>query len=481
MLQPLTENECRELRERMGRSIREVVREAARVDDSAELELLGAEVIPPELLAGPAGATAELVAMIGETKGGLSLLHAISAAAPPPLSTLAADAAARLGQGPLSVAAQRVGTLVPDRAFALDADEPVTSVLVACRRPGVPGFQILGFTFEWPETDGAIKDAFATIMVAEGELERSVLEPAQGCGIEPEEISPEEAVEQVAVGARRCAEVGLGPGREAVLAINLLLRAGGRPDADELLEPLAGLPALADVLGDERSEEDAHADLELDERAVRAEVDLLDAALDAWCTGRGFDEEWHELVTYVGRTMADFRAWYADGRVAGWSAVDLGEYLLEFVPRKVGIEDSHVELFPRAVAEVFRFLSATGRLEAVAAEDLGKAALEAADRFVAAARDPSNFGLAKAMTAAMLADGVDLADEAAVQGWIGGFNALPEEERHGRIPAFARPRWSALPLPAAPNPPARPAGGKRKTAAKGRRAQRQARKRNRRS
>lgn len=481
MLQPLTEDECRDLREWMGRSIREVVREAARVDDPAELERLGAELIPAEVLAGPPGAAAELVAMIGEAKGGLSLLRAMSAAAPPPLSTLAADAAARLGQGPLSVAAQRVGTLVPERAFAMDADEPVTSVLVACRRPGVSGFQILGFTFEWPETDGAIKDAFATVTVEEGELESTLLEPAQEFGVEPEEISPQEAVEQVVDGASRCAEVGLGPGREALLAVNLLLRAGGRPDADELLEPLVGLPPLADVLGDERDEEGGDDDLELDERALRAEVDVLDAALDAWCAGRGFNEEWHDLVTYVGHTMADFRVSYADGHVADWNAIDLGEYLLDFVPRKVGIEDSHIELFPEAVAEVFRFLSATGRLKAEAAEDLGKAALEAADRFVAAARDPSNFGLAKAMTTAMLGDGVDLADEAAVQSWIGGFNALPEEERHRRIPAFARPQWPALALPLAPNPPAKPAGGKRKTAAKARKAQRQARRRNRRS
>ena len=124
------------------------------------------------------------------------------------------------------------------------------------------------------------------------------------------------------------------------------------------------------------------------------------------------------------------------------------------------------------MAEVFGFLSATGRLEAETAEDLGKAALEVADRFVAAARAPSNFGLAKAMTTAMLADGVDLADEAAVQGWIGGFNALPEEERDRRIPAFARPQWPALALPPAAKPAANPADGKRKTAAKARKVQR---------
>jgi hypothetical protein len=41
------------------------------------------------------------------------------------------------------------------------------------------------------------------------------------------------------------------------------------------------------------------------------------------------------------------------GDVAEWNSVDLGEYLLDFVPRKIGIEDRDVERFPEAVAEVF--------------------------------------------------------------------------------------------------------------------------------
>lgn len=478
VLRPLSHDERREFRDWMGHSLGKVVRDAARIEDPAELELLAGGLVPPMLLvAGPAGAAAELIGLIGEAQGGRSLLRAMAAAAPPPVSTLAAEAAAELGEGPLTVAAQRAGTLVPERAFALDADEPVTSVMVACRRPGVPGFQVLGFTFEWPQTGGAIKDAFAGVMLADQEIEQALLDSARRLGVEPEEISLEDAVERVAAGARRCAELGLGPDREALPAVILLLRAGGRPDADQLLEPLVGLPALADALDEETVDD---GDVEPDEEALNAEIDRLDAALDAWCAGRGLDEEWHGLVTYVGHTMADFRAWYADGDVTGWNAVDLGEYLLDFVPRKVGIEDGHVERFPEAVAEVFRFLAATGRLEAEAAEELGSAALAAADRFVAAARDPRNFGLAKAMTAAMLEDGVDLADQASIQRWIAAYNALPEEERHGRIPAFARPAFMPPAAPR-PRPAVRSARGKRKSNAKARKTQRQARKRNQRS
>jgi len=479
VLQPLSEEERQEFREWMGRPVRALVRDAARVDDPTELELLAGRLVPPVLCGdGPPGAVPELVALVAETKGGRSLLRALSVAAPPPVSTLAAEALAGLGDGVLTVAAQRAGTLVPERAFALEADEPVTSVLVACRRPGGDDRQVLGFTFEWPATGGAIKDAFAGTMLPGPELEQALLAPARAQGLQVAEIRVADAVERVRLGARRCPEAGFGPGREALPAVTLLLRAARLPDADELVAALVDLPALADVLDGIPDEELDNEEHEPDQEALGAELDQLRAALDDWCAGKGFDEEWHDLVAYAGGSMADFRAWYADGEVTGWNAVDLGEYLLEFVPKRVGLEDDHVERFPQAVAEVLRFLGATGRLEARAAELLASTAVAASDEFVERATDPRTFGLAKAMTSAMLADGVDLSDKRAIDRWIDAYNTLPEEERHRRVPAFARPAFLAPPATGAR---ATPATSKRKPQAKARKTQRQARRRNRRS
>ena len=479
MLRPLSDEEHQEFREWMGRPVRALVRDAARVDDPTELELLAARVVPPVLLEhGPPGAVDDLVALVAETKGGRSLLRALSVGALPPVSTLAAEALAALGDGPLTVAAQRAGTLVPERAFALDADEPVTSVLVACRRPGGDDRQVLGFTFEWPATGGAIKDACAGTMLVGPALEETLLEPARAQGIDVVEIPMAEAAERVARGAQRCAAVGFGPDGEALPAVTLFLRAVGRADADELAAPLAGLPALAEVLDGVVEDEFDDEEPERDEEALRDELDRLAAALESWCAAEGFDEEWHDLVVYAGGTMADFRAWYADGDVTGWTAVDLGEYLLGFVPRKVGLEDDHVERFPEAVVEVFRFLGATGRLEPATAQLLASAAVAAVAEFIERATDARNFGLAKAMTSAMLADGVNLSDRGAIDAWIGSYNSLPGEERHRRVPAFARPDIFA---PPPPTPRATPAATKRKPRAKARKAQRQARRRNRRA
>ena len=438
----------------MRRPIAAAVREAARLDDPAELELFGATMFPGAVASEPDHA-AELVALIAEARQGQSLLRALSAAAPPPVSTLAAEA---IREGPVSLAAERVGTLAPERAFSLDADEPVTSVMVTCRRPGTAGCQLLAFTLEWPATGGAIKEA-TTAPLEEGELESKVLAVARAEGIEPEEISTEEAVELIAAGARRCADFGAGPDREDSLPVALLLRAAARPDADALLEPLAGLPSLVSLIEDV-----------IDEAEVQQEIDAFNDAVDAWCGEQGFGEEWHDLVRYAGGTMADFQAWYAEVELTDWDAEQLADYLLGYVPRKVGLDDEDVERFPLAAADVFRFLGDTGRLPAREAVELSRLAVALTDRFAAAASDPRNFGPAKAFAAAMEADGVDLGDRAAVQAWIESFNALPEAERKQRMPLPGDP----------PAPPPKPAAAKKKAAVKARRSQRQARRRSRR-
>jgi len=378
MFPAMTDSDRRDLREWVGPSLEGAVREAAQIEDSAELELLASDLVPTMALAGPPGFAAELVDVVAECKGGLGLLRAMAAAAPPPVSGLAAEAATRLGEGPVSMAASQVGTLTPERAWELDAGEPVTSVIVACRRPGASEWQALGFTFERPATDGALKDAFTTRVLAADELEPWLLGPARATGLEPKEIAPGEAVALVAAGAARCAEIGLGPGPDALLAITLLLRAGGVEDADRLLEPLVGLPSLVDALDE--------TDAELDEEAARAEIDALVDSLDAWCAGRELEERRRELAVYAGGVMADFRAFYLDASVTAWNAPDLEQFLLDFVPRKVSVDDDDVELFPEAVAETLRFLGGTGRLEAKRADTLARKAVRLTADFVRAAR-----------------------------------------------------------------------------------------------
>lgn len=451
----------------LGEPLREAVKEAARLDDPAQLELFASDLLPAVALRSMPGTAAAAVDAIAELPGARTLLRAMAAAAAPPLSVLAGEAAGRLGSGPVSLAAEQVGTLVPDRAWELDLGEPVSCVLVSCARPGSALRQVLCFTLERLATGGAIKDGFASEPVELGELDEAFLRPMRADGVEPGEIPPERAVELVADGAARCAEAGLGPTREALFAATLLLRAGGRGDADELLEPLLGLPSLAETIDDLLADD-------ADEDAREAQVDELVDDLGAWCEQEVAGDDEGDLVLYAGGCMADFRARYGDGRVAGWSAADLEEFLLDFVPRKVGLGEDDVERFPGAVAQVLRFLGESGRLDADRADRLMLLAHELHGKFAERARDPANFGLAKGMVAAMAGDGVDPTDEAAVEEWIETFNARSREEREALVPAIASP-----PLPLAPPQPAR-ASRKAAKAKKARRAQGQARKRNRR-
>lgn len=466
MLPALSDDDRREFRAFMGRPLRAVARDAAKLDDPAELEQLAGELLPSLALTVLPGAAAEAVDVIAEAPGGLTLLKGLAAAAPPPVSALAAEAAARIGDGPVSVAAAQAGTLVPVRAWELDAGEPVTSVLVECRRPGFACSQMLCFTLEWPLTDGAIKDGFVSGPVETERVEADFLAPVRAGGIEPAEIRPAAAAELVATGAARCAEEGLGPTEDALLAVTLLLRAAGRTDADELIEPLPGLPSLEEFIDEvlEGAEEDG-------EEALAAEVDNLVATVDGWCAGQGLDDARRELACYAGGCMADYRAHYVDGDLTGWTAADLEEFLLDYVPRKVSLEPESVERFPDAVVDVLRCLGDVGRLEPERAGGLATGVLELREEFVEEARDPSNWGLAKGMFAAMSMAGVDPTDGDAVQRWIDVFNGRPVEERERLVPALGS------------LPHAEATGGgnrKRKGAAKAKKAQRQARKRNRR-
>ncbi len=83
--------------------------------------------------------------------------------------------------------------------------------------------------------------------------------------------------------------------------------------------------------------------------------------------------------------------------------------------------------------------------------------------------DPALRGPARAVLDAMSADGVELGDEKAMQAWLEDFNMLPVEERDRILGPRVLPSQDL-------------AGGARpiKTNAKRRKAQKQARKRNRR-
>lgn len=137
---------------------------------------------------------------------------------------------------------------------------------------------------------------------------------------------------------------------------------------------------------------------------------------------------------------------------------DLEELLLDVYPRKVTVFDAaDIQDTIPAVRDLLAFLADTGRLTDSAARRLGRELDRTAPRFADAVMDPSRWGMARSLTQAMVTDGVDITDSAAVQEWIAAYNAnTPEtledwdfDEDENLKEAFGLPdRLPAMRLPA---------------------------------
>lgn len=171
---------------------------------------------------------------------------------------------------------------------------------------------------------------------------------------------------------------------------------------------------------------------------------------------------------------AQWKDGYDDGRLGRWTQADLAEYLLEYFPRKVSVEDETLLAVPECVRAFLGFLDARGSLSGAPLEELEQACNELGDDFHARARESSHWGLAKSMVMQMQADGIDPSAPGALDAWMTDFNARPREQRDAVIGPAADRMAQAAGLGRATGSQAP------QQRAQQRKAQRAARKRNRR-
>ena len=138
---------------------------------------------------------------------------------------------------------------------------------------------------------------------------------------------------------------------------------------------------------------------------------------------------------------------------------DLENLLLNVYPRKVTVFDPEdtQDTIP-ALRDLLAFLADTGRLAGAAARRLERELDQVAPRFADAVMDPSRWGQARSITQAMVTEGVDITDSAAVQEWIAQYNANASEPL--AVPGLRRgglqPQGGVRPArPAACDAPAR--------------------------
>lgn len=120
--------------------------------------------------------------------------------------------------------------------------------------------------------------------------------------------------------------------------------------------------------------------------------------------------------------LIDFKADYLDGDPLRWSPVVVEICLLDWFPRKVILEAAGISRLPAVVRSFVRY---AGREKGLSERSLGVtlAAIDAFEpEFADAMRDPARAGPAKEVFAAMLADGLDVTDPAALQDWLDGWN-----------------------------------------------------------
>jgi hypothetical protein len=446
VLDGVTEQEVRDFRRSMRPAVGDAVRESARIRDPAELAAYGYDLCRPAYRM-PLRLAEEFVALVAEDKRGRPLLWAIATSASPPASQLAAVQIALHDESLPTGPAIQVGMLDVERAYAFDGDAESTLV-IGGSRPDVDGFQIFGLTIEREGTGGAVVDGVASFTDAAVKLEQLRDLTANDLGIEPVEITPAETLERVVAATRRCGELGLRPSNHGMLAVNLLVRASRIADAEDVLAKLPGGMSPADVAEDEFAE-----------------------ALEAWCESGEVTEELTTLVLFAGCALFEYLAEVDDRPIEEVEGADIKEFLLEHMAGNDDLRDEDAEQVTVALADVLRFLAESGRIERERADELSETVAALTPRFVEAdSRARRDEGPAAALVAAMTKDGVDFTDRAAVAAWIAGYNSLTTEERKARVPIPSLGD-DVVAAPAA--------GGMKARTVKARKAQRQARRRNR--
>lgn len=140
------------------------------------------------------------------------------------------------------------------------------------------------------------------------------------------------------------------------------------------------------------------------------------------------------LSEVVASRLVDFRIDLGDGDVLRWSPIVVEMLLADWYPRKTLPEEGEVELVPDVLRAWIRYTGGRRKLPDALIRETLDAVAEWLPAFENGMVDTSRFGLAKAVVAAMKADGIDVTDSDAMKRWMDDFNRRPFEERAAIIP-----------------------------------------------
>jgi hypothetical protein len=148
----------------------------------------------------------------------------------------------------------------------------------------------------------------------------------------------------------------------------------------------------------------------------------------------------HDEADMVVSHCLDYLCDYLGEDPFRWSPIVVEQFLLDYLPRKVSLGLGTVAQLPAVLRAWVRFALTKRGLEERWIVETQRAVGRLANEFRRAITDSKHFGPAKLLGNAILADGVDPLDQAAVDEWIREFNARPLSERDKFLGRLDRPR-----------------------------------------
>jgi len=448
----MTEHEQGLLRSAVLPQLQDLLEEIGELENVEELERMACELLLPFQ---EPGTPPEVCRMLVEAVAGSDV-----PAAPDLLAALSVLGRGEIGRAAAAAGKGRsrfdgaLGRLEP-RAAAHVREGAAELLQVRFERTDSGEHQLAAVFLELEETGGA---AVAGMLTAPASEPGPFLTGPEGT--QPRAIPPGKLAKRVKTALERTAELGLPVDRELGVCLPLLALA--------LTGSAEGLPAvdveIEDVEFDEDEFDDDDFDVELapgergplyidpiDEDAYMLIEEELLEELDEYVTETEAGASDH--AAFFAQSLLHWKWGYADGRLGTWTRRDVAEYLLDYMPRKLPADDETIAAAPGCIALFLRSLDARGSLAGDPLAELLAEVERLRDQVGEAARDPSNWGLAKSLLSQMEAEGVDPAAEGALDAWMEDFNARPRTERDRIVGPALEPR--------APNPPpARAARGR---------------------
>jgi hypothetical protein len=147
---------------------------------------------------------------------------------------------------------------------------------------------------------------------------------------------------------------------------------------------------------------------------------------------------------WVVEQILEFRWNFFDGNLTTWTGEEVRTLLFDLYPAQSTLEASDLHEVIDGFAGFLRYLGDVGLAARTDTEGLAVLVERSAEEFEAAMADESRYSAGKRLVRGMLADGVDLADGAAVTAWMEAFNERSFEER---VRVVGPPPDTGRPLP----------------------------------